>query len=233
MRNRRHILDQLDVQASSLQRSDCTFTPRPRSLDPNFNVPHPKLGGLLRRLLSRTLTSKWRAFATPLKSRSTRGRPTKRISARIRNRHRRVIEGAVDVNNPTAYVPTNTLFLVCFCHRETCRIVLTDSKNLQSDCTPRDRTHTAADNKIHANQESPPGTRLSKQHRSRHQDTNPASNPIRAANSHGLVTTERSYRKSLTPFLPATVFRGPFRVRAFVLVRCPRTGRLARCRIPR
>jgi hypothetical protein len=27
------------------------------------------------------------------------------------------------------------------------------------------------------------------------------------------------YRNSLTPFLPATVFRGPFRVRAFVRVR--------------
>src|SRR4029079_3645283 len=32
-------------------------------------------------------------------------------------------------------------------------------------------------------------------------------------------------RISLTPFLPATVLRGPLRVRAFVFVRCPRTGR--------
>ncbi len=30
-----------------------------------------------------------------------------------------------------------------------------------------------------------------------------------------------------------TVFRGPFRVRAFVLVRWPRTGSPRRCRIPR
>ena len=35
-----------------------------------------------------------------------------------------------------------------------------------------------------------------------------------------------------TFFLPATVLRGPLRVRAFVCVRCPRTGRLRRCRIP-
>ncbi len=35
-------------------------------------------------------------------------------------------------------------------------------------------------------------------------------------------------------FLPAMApFRGPFRVRAFVCVRCPRTGRLRRCRRPR
>jgi len=33
------------------------------------------------------------------------------------------------------------------------------------------------------------------------------------------------YRKSLTPFFPATVFLGPLRVRALVLVRCPRTGK--------
>src|SRR5262249_40076300 len=40
-------------------------------------------------------------------------------------------------------------------------------------------------------------------------------------------------RISLTPFLPATVFRGPLRVRALVRVRCPRTGRPRRCRSPR
>src|SRR5262245_34634679 len=33
------------------------------------------------------------------------------------------------------------------------------------------------------------------------------------------------YRISFTPFLPATVFRGPLRVRAFVFDRWPRTGR--------
>src|SRR5206468_1664733 len=36
------------------------------------------------------------------------------------------------------------------------------------------------------------------------------------------------YRISFTPFLPATVLRGPLRVRALVLVRWPRTGRLRR-----
>ncbi len=34
-------------------------------------------------------------------------------------------------------------------------------------------------------------------------------------------------------FLPATTLRGPLRVRAFVWVRCPRTGRLRRWRSPR
>lgn len=36
--------------------------------------------------------------------------------------------------------------------------------------------------------------------------------------------TDQCFR-SLTPFFPATVFLRPLRVRAFVLVRCPRTGR--------
>ena len=34
-------------------------------------------------------------------------------------------------------------------------------------------------------------------------------------------------------FLPAIVLRGPLRVRAFVRVRCPRTGNCLRCRSPR
>src|SRR5947209_9884525 len=38
---------------------------------------------------------------------------------------------------------------------------------------------------------------------------------------------------SLTPFLPATVLRGPLRVRALVRVRWPRSGRLRRWRTPR
>ena len=41
------------------------------------------------------------------------------------------------------------------------------------------------------------------------------------------------YFKSFTPFFPATVFLGPFRVRALVRVRWPRTGKPRRCLIPR
>ena len=51
-------------------------------------------------------------------------------------------------------------------------------------------------------------------------------NPMR---SHQQIT----YRSSFTPFLPATVLRGPFRVRALVRVRWPRTGNPLRCRKPR
>jgi len=38
------------------------------------------------------------------------------------------------------------------------------------------------------------------------------------------VLAHDDYRRSFTPFFPATVFFGPFRVRALVRVRCPRTG---------
>ncbi len=37
----------------------------------------------------------------------------------------------------------------------------------------------------------------------------------------------------VTFFLPAMARRGPFLVRALVCVRCPRTGRPRRCRMPR
>ena len=40
-------------------------------------------------------------------------------------------------------------------------------------------------------------------------------------------------RYLLSFFLFATVFRGPFRVRAFVFDRCPRTGNFFRWRSPR
>lgn len=40
--------------------------------------------------------------------------------------------------------------------------------------------------------------------------------------------TTEDYRRSLTPFLPATVFFGPLRVRALVRVRWPRTGKFLR-----
>ena len=50
---------------------------------------------------------------------------------------------------------------------------------------------------------------------------------------HQLHSSKRARSASGTPFLPATVFRGPFRVRALVRVRWPRTGRPLRCRSPR
>jgi len=43
----------------------------------------------------------------------------------------------------------------------------------------------------------------------------------------------RTYRFSFTPFFPATVLRGPLRLRALLCVCCPRTGRPLRCRMPR
>jgi len=46
------------------------------------------------------------------------------------------------------------------------------------------------------------------------------------------TATKTHQRLSLTPFLPATVFRGPFRVRALLCVHWPLTGRPLRCRIP-
>src|SRR5205823_12818513 len=49
---------------------------------------------------------------------------------------------------------------------------------------------------------------------------------------NGPLTTDY-LPSSFTPFLPATVLRGPLRVRALERVRWPRTGRLRRCRAPR
>lgn len=51
--------------------------------------------------------------------------------------------------------------------------------------------------------------------------------------SRPICSRHYRYRRSLTPFLPATVFFGPLRVRALVRVRWPRTGKPRRCRMPR
>ena len=51
--------------------------------------------------------------------------------------------------------------------------------------------------------------------------------------SDGSCALRRYLPSSFTPFLPATVLRGPLRVRALERVRWPRTGRLRRWRLPR
>jgi hypothetical protein len=73
------------------------------------------------------------------------------------------------MDNSTADIPANTLLLICFSHRETYRIVLTDSKNFQTDNT------NAGTN--------PPGS-----HRQQ---------PLTASNSNqeGPSETQRAYRK--------------------------------------
>ena len=119
VRNGRHILDQLHVQTGGLQRRDRTFSTRPRSLDPNLDVTHAKLGRLFRGLLSRTLASKRSALATPLETRCPGGRPAKRVAAGVSHRHGRVVEGAVNVHDPAADISPNTLLLIRLCHRKT------------------------------------------------------------------------------------------------------------------
>ncbi len=49
----------------------------------------------------------------------------------------------------------------------------------------------------------------------------------------GCPWSAMSYFLAIAFFLPAIVRRGPFLVRALVLVRCPRTGRPRRWRTPR
>src|SRR5579863_211716 len=56
---------------------------------------------------------------------------------------------------------------------------------------------------------------------------------VSGAFCHTYAIPLRRYFLAVALFLPATVLFGPRRVRALVRVRCPRTGRLRRWRIPR
>src|SRR5262245_1349114 len=61
-----------------------------------------------------------------------------------------------------------------------------------------------------------------------------AAGPVRAFGGISVRAPELSSGYYFLPgfFLPATVRLGPLRVRALVRVRCPRTGRPRRCRMP-
>ncbi len=59
-----------------------------------------------------------------------------------------------------------------------------------------------------------------------------AAKPRRRLLAHSSTPPEAAYCYLPAFFLPATVRFGPLRVRALVLVRCPRTGRPRRCRSP-
>src|SRR5579863_6710110 len=61
----------------------------------------------------------------------------------------------------------------------------------------------------------------------------PILNPFADENRALSLRSHHSFRSFHYFFLPAIGLAGPLRVRALVWVRCPRTGRLRRCRNPR
>jgi hypothetical protein len=118
VRNGRYVFDQLDVQASGLQRSDGAFATGAWSLDADFYVTHAELRRLFSGLLCGALSGKWRALTASLETGRASGRPAQRITLGISDRYGRVVERRVNVNDTAADVAANTFLLVGLCHRE-------------------------------------------------------------------------------------------------------------------
>lgn len=198
MRNGRTIFNGLDRQSCRLKCRDGAFSARPRSLNPDFHFLNPEFRGLFRCLLSSTLAGEGGAFAAALKTTRPSTRPTQGISLDVRNRYGRVVERGFDMSDRHRHVPASS-FLSTLSH-------FNPTPNIDFDVVAKFPPRRLAPG-------SPRGWWLL------------SSAPARSSrpgspNRHAGIL----YRKSLTPFFPATVFRGPLRVRALVLVRCPRTG---------
>lgn len=109
MRQRRDIFDRLDRQSRRLQARNGAFTPRPGTLDTNFDFFDTEFGGLLSTGFCGTLCGKRSALTAPLEARSARRRPAQHIAIQIGDCDGRVIERRLDVRDGTCDVPANFL----------------------------------------------------------------------------------------------------------------------------
>lgn len=115
MRNRSAIFDRFDVQTGGLKRRDGTFPTTTGAFDFDVNFTDTKLLGLLGGLLSRTLTSKRRAFTASFESARSGTGPAQGFPLGVRNGHRCVIEGCLNVSYAVGNI-TSDAFLLGFCH---------------------------------------------------------------------------------------------------------------------
>jgi len=99
MRDRRHISNVTDVEASGVQ---CTYrgvTTGARALDANFEVANAHITRGSTRGFRRSLGRERCALSRTLKALSTSGRPGKSVTVTVRDRDDGVVEGCVDMRN--------------------------------------------------------------------------------------------------------------------------------------
>ena len=109
--NRGYILDKLDENASGLQSGNGTFTTGPWTVDMHPNFLDTKFRSFFSRLLCRALSGKRRALSTSLESTRSRTCPTERVTFRVRNGYRRVVERGPNMSDCNRHItPRSTLF---------------------------------------------------------------------------------------------------------------------------
>ena len=115
MGNRSTVLDGLDVQACRLQRRDGAFSSAARPDDSDVHFLHSELDRLFGGLLRGALTGKRCALPATFKAAGSRARPAQRVTLGVRDGHRGVVEGRINVCDSNCDVAPD-FSLLCFPH---------------------------------------------------------------------------------------------------------------------
>lgn len=204
MRNRCHISNQRNFQSCSLQCPNCGFSTCSGTTHHYFNLSHPLIGCSTSRVFRCCLGSKRCSLLRTFEATRTRRCPRNHFTIGVRDRDNRVVKRRLDVSNAIR----NILLLLT---RSSFSCWL--SRHVQPF--------------IPSSTPVFPRSRLAQLAKSPCQ---PLPLPL-PASKH--TAANSIYFLLGAFFLPATVRRPPRRVRAFVRVLCPRTGRPKRCRLPR
>ena len=106
VRNRRDVLDRLDLQTGRLQSRDGTLASTAGSLHFHVDLFHAELDRLLGHLLRGQLAGEGSTLPTALESARTGTCPAERIALGVGNRNRCVVERRSDVGYPHRHVAT-------------------------------------------------------------------------------------------------------------------------------
>src|SRR5262245_48305434 len=105
VRDRRHVLDGLDLDARGLQGAHRGLASRPGALDHHVHAPHAGVLGAVAGVLRRHLRREGRALARALETDAAGRRPGEDVALRIGDRHDRVVEGRLDVRHTVGHDP--------------------------------------------------------------------------------------------------------------------------------
>ena len=102
VRQRRDVLDRLDVQAGRMNGSDGAVATRARAFHTNLNFFYAILAGSAGSRLGSTLCREWGALPAALEADRTGTRPAEGVAVGIRDRHERVVAG-IGRNSPHCF----------------------------------------------------------------------------------------------------------------------------------
>ena len=104
VRDRCDIADQGDLDAYCLERADGALTARARSTDKYINTAQSVLLSLARCVLGGKLRAEWGALLGTLEPNAAGGGPRDQVAAGVGYRDDRVVERALDMDDPLGYI---------------------------------------------------------------------------------------------------------------------------------